>query len=109
MRPFQMGSSIGFRSISPEAAASGHSRLSERRLLQARVEEDICISAIIHNLGATMRLHQYIRLFPAATVDPFWTVHDRYAAPRILKDHPSALNGVGLSPLAKRLVGEMEW
>ncbi|MFT5683569.1 MAG: hypothetical protein ACI8RZ_004501 [Myxococcota bacterium] len=63
------------------------------------------LHASVPSRGPDIRLHQYIRMFPSPAVDPFCTSHDRYAAPRILKDHPGALDGMPLTPLARRLLG----
>lgn len=67
------------------------------------------LHASVPSRGSSLRLHQYIRLFPAASVDPFYVSHDRYAAPRVFREHPDALRGVPLTPLGERLLGVRPW
>lgn len=67
------------------------------------------LHASVPSRGPGLRLHQYVRMFPAESVDPFYTHHDRYAASRILPEHPGALRGLSLTSTAKRLLGVSGW
>jgi len=61
------------------------------------------------NQSQRMRLVQFIRMFPAPEVDPFYEQHDRYAPSRVLKHHPDALRGHTLSQRERRLLGLETW
>ncbi len=66
------------------------------------------------NHADRMRLHQYIRMFPAAERDPFYEHHDRYAPARVLAQHAdrcsrASLDALGLDLRARRLLGLERW
>ncbi|CAB9512171.1 Phytanoyl-CoA dioxygenase (PhyH) [Seminavis robusta] len=75
------------------------------------------LHATAENVSDKMRLHQYIRFFPAAeTGDRFYEEHDRYAPRRVLRNYgkdeavPSlAALPESLGQLGRRLVGLEEW
>lgn len=66
------------------------------------------------NESARLRLHQYIRMFPAAEHDPFYEHHDRYAPARILHQHADRctreqLASFNLDHRERRLLGLDPW
>ncbi|MCA9719697.1 MAG: phytanoyl-CoA dioxygenase family protein [Myxococcales bacterium] len=67
------------------------------------------------NDSSRLRLHQYIRMFPARELDPLYELHDRYAPARIAARHQGALTRSleALAPeldlRARRLLGLERW
>ncbi len=61
------------------------------------------------NVSTRMRLSQFVRMYPAHEVDPFYAQHDRYAASRILSKYPDASKGMVTSTRARRLLGLEPW
>ncbi len=62
------------------------------------------------NNSSQMRLHQFIRMYPAPEANPFYAHHDRYAPARILHQYPeerAALECLDLR--ARRLLGLQSW
>ena len=55
------------------------------------------------NLSSRMRLHQYIRMFPAAELDPFYEQHDRYAPARVLAQHHERFDPEARAALEREL------
>ncbi|MFN3198291.1 MAG: phytanoyl-CoA dioxygenase family protein [Bradymonadia bacterium] len=58
-----------------------------------------------------LRLQQFIRMYPAPEVDPFYAEHDRYAAERVRRRTPEAQRsgGLELSARERRLLGLESW
>ncbi len=67
------------------------------------------LHAAATNETAGIRLVQFIRMFPAREVDPFYETHDRYAPSRVLQSYPSALENIALDPRGRKLLGVDSW
>lgn len=69
------------------------------------------LHATAHNDSDRMRLHQYIRVFPARESDPFYEEHDRYAPQRVMRQYSDVVdfNGLDLNKRGRRLLGLEEW
>ena len=65
----------------------------------------------LDNRSSALRVHQYVRMYPAPEVDPFYAAHDRYAAQRVRRRTPAAAEcgGLELDRRARRLLGLEPW
>lgn len=73
------------------------------------------LHATAHNHSDKMQLHQYIRMFPAPEVDPFYEQHDRYATSRVAHRYRDDLDlekvarELALDTTGRRLLGLELW
>lgn len=73
------------------------------------------LHATTHNRSDQMRLHQYIRLYPAPEVDPFYEQHDRYATSCVARRFPDDLDleqvasALALDAMGRKLLGLEPW
>jgi hypothetical protein len=69
------------------------------------------LHSTIPNRSASMRLHQYIRMFPAKNVNPFYTEHEKFSLEKMLIKYRDvfSIESIELSGLGKKLLGLESW
>lgn len=69
------------------------------------------IHGSIPNHSTKMRLHQYIRMFPAKEVSPFYEENDRYAPGKILQKYSSLIDikALPIGARGRKLLGVEAW